>query len=203
MARRTTSRGPTRTTRPRRARSSRADRVTLRRTTVADIPVLVRHRRGMWEDIGGRSPRVLDRADVTYRRWVRREIRAGRFIGLLAEDRDGRPAATGVLWVAPAHPRPGPFSRLTAPYVMSMYTEPEFRRLGLASRLVQWMIRYTRSRGYPRLYLNASRYGRPVYAKLGFEDGNEMRLDLQATRSRRGGAGGARARGRRRPATFP
>ena len=200
MARRATAGGPSRATRP---RPSRAGRFTLRRTTVADIPVLVRHRRGMWEDIGGRSPRVLDRADVTYRRWVRKEIRAGRFFGLLAEDRDGRPAASGVLWIAPAHPRPGPFSRLTAPYVMSMYTEPEFRRLGLASRLVQWMIRYARSRGYPRLYLNASRYGRPVYAKLGFVDGNEMRLDLQASRSRRGRTGRTQVRGRRSPPAFP
>ena len=150
----------------------------------------------MWDDIGGRSPRVLDRADGIYRRWARREIAAGRFLGLLAEDASGRPAASGVLWIAPAHPRPGALSRLTAPYIMSMYTEPEFRRRGLASRIVRRMVRWARGRGYARIYLNASTMGRPVYARLGFVVGNEMRLDLRPSGRRRGPAGPRRRRWR-------
>jgi GNAT superfamily N-acetyltransferase len=147
----------------------------------------------MWADIGGRSRPVLDRADPVYRRWARREMASGRLIGLVAEDRSGRPAASGVLWIAPAHPRPGVFARLTTPYVMSMYTEPEFRHRGAASRIVRWMVRWARDRGYPRIYLNASTMGRPVYARLGFVPGNEMRLDLHPARRRR-----ARRTGRRR-----
>ncbi len=150
----------------------------------------------MWEDIGGRSAHDLDRADEVYRRWARREIAAGKFLGLIAADPNGRPAASGVLWIAPAHPRPGRFARLTTPTIMSMYTDPDFRRLGLASRNVEWMVAWARARGYARIYLNASTMGRPVYAGLGFVSGNEMRLDLQVPRGRRRVPAGARRRRR-------
>ncbi len=184
--------------RPGRTGSARGEArgpITLRRATIADLPVLVRHRRGMWEEIGGRTARDLDRADGVYRRWARREMAGGKFLGLLAVDPIGRAAASGVLWIAPAHPRPGRFARLTTPTIMSMYTDPAFRRLGLASRIVTWMVAWARARGYARIYLNASTMGRPVYAKLGFVSGNEMRLDLQAPRGRRSVAAGT---GRRR-----
>jgi GNAT superfamily N-acetyltransferase len=134
----------------------------------------------MWEEIGGRSARQLDRADANYRRWIRQEMAAGRFFGFVAEDSGARPLASGVVWLAPSQPRPPPLDRSTMPYIMSMYTEPSARRRGLALLLVRRMIAFARQRKYGRIYLNASRFGRPVYARLGFVEGNEMRLNLLA-----------------------
>jgi GNAT superfamily N-acetyltransferase len=158
-------------------------RLRLRTTTARDLPTLVRHRRRMWEDIGGRTRAELDRADPAYRRWVVRETRAHRFIGFLIEDGDGRVAGSGAIWLQPMQPRPGRLSRLRMPYIMSMYTEPDFRGRGVASRIVRAMVRWATRRGYRRTFLHASHAGRPVYEKLGFVNGSEMRLELPRRRT--------------------
>jgi len=132
----------------------------------------------MWEAIGGRTPRELDRADPIYRRWMRRERRAGRFVAFLAEDASGRVIGSGAVWLQPAQPRPGKLARESMPYILSMFTEPEARGRGVASSLVRAMIAYATRRGYRRIFLHASAQGRPVYAALGFVPGNEMRLEL-------------------------
>ena len=158
----------------------------IRRTTLDDLPVLVVHRRRMWEDIGGRTRSELDRADPIYRRWVRREIAGGRFVGFLAEDRTRRPLGSGAIWLSPNQPRPGRLAGPTMPYILSMFTEPDVRGKGIASRIVQAMVEWSTRHGYRRIFLHASEQGRPVYARLGFVAGNEMRLELPRRRKSRG-----------------
>ena len=60
-----------------------------------------------------------------------------------------------------------------------MYTDPEFRRQGIARRLMQTMIDWCRKEGFVRVDLHASDKGRPLYESLGFEPTNEMRLNLR------------------------
>jgi len=153
--------------------------------TVRDEPTLVLHRRRMWEDIGGRSVAELDAADGPYRRWLRSESAHRRIVGFLAEGAGGEVLGSGIVWLQPAQPRPGPLARLTMPYIMSMYTEPTARKRGVASRLAWAMVEWATHAGYRRIFLHASQFGRPVYAALGFEVGNEMRLDLPARLARR------------------
>ncbi len=139
----------------------------------------------MWEDIGGWTRREIDRGIVPYRSWARKEMRAGRLVGFLFERDDGEVVGSGAVWLQPAQPRPGKLSRLSMPYIMSMYTAPEHRGEGIASALVREMVRWAARKGYRRIFLHASDRGRPVYARLGFVDGNEMRLDLPAPRQKR------------------
>jgi GNAT superfamily N-acetyltransferase len=160
-------------------------RVRVRTANRTDLPLLVQHRRRMWEDIGNRTKAELDHADNPYKRWVVRETRARRFVGFIAETPNGSVAGSGAVWVQPAQPRPGRLARLEMPYILSMYTEPEFRRQGVASSLVRAMVRWATTRGYRRIFLHASRMGRSVYAKLGFVEGSEMRLDLPVRRATR------------------
>jgi GNAT superfamily N-acetyltransferase len=131
----------------------------------------------MWRDIGGRTPGDIARAGPAYRRWIRREVAHRRFLAFVVEDRSGRTAGSGAVWISPVHPRPGRLSRLSMPYILSMYTEPAFRRRGVASRIVRAMVRWAKDHGYRRVYLHASRMGRPVYARLGFVLGREMRFE--------------------------
>ena len=114
-----------------------------------------------------------------------RERRARTLFGLIVEARDGRPAGSGVVWRQPSQPRPGKLARPRMPYILSMFTEPEFRGQGVASRLVEAMIDWATHRGYRRIVLHASPMGRPVYERLGFVNGTEMRLDLPRTGRRR------------------
>jgi GNAT superfamily N-acetyltransferase len=147
-----------------------------------DHDLLVRHRQGMWTDIAIATPAEIDAAGPEYREWMLREIAAGRFHGFVAEDSTGGVAGSGVVWLQPVQPRPGRLAGSQLPYIMSMYTEPEFRRRGVATRLVEAMIGWARERKFPWVTLHASSFGYPVYRKLGFEDSNEMRFWLMSER---------------------
>lgn len=159
----------------------------LRRATLADLDLLTSHRRRMFAEIRTRRSRAeLDRADAQYRRWVRRELPARHFLAFVVETPGGRPAGSGAIWLAPTQPRPGRLGqRPRLPYILSMFTEPAFRGRGVASRIVRAQVRWARERGYARIYLHASAMGRPVYARLGFAPGNEMRRDLPSLPRRR------------------
>jgi GNAT superfamily N-acetyltransferase len=148
-----------------------------------DLDTLVLHRRRMWTDIRRWNPGDLDRADPAYRRWVRREMGAHRFVGFVVESPEGRVVGSGGVWLQPAQPRPGRLSRSHMPYILSMYTLPAFRGRGVATRLVEAMVQWARKRGYARVTLHASRFGHPIYQRLGFEDSNEMRLTLRGARA--------------------
>lgn len=169
----------------------------VRSATTADFELLVRHREQMWIDIGSFRPAEIRAAAGRSRTWIRREVHAGRYLGFIAETPAGRVAGSGAIWIHPTQPRPGPQPRAVAPYILSMYTEPEFRRRGVATRLVVEMLEWARRNGYRRVTLHASTEGRPVYLRLGFEPSNEMRIDLGRVR---GGSplGPTRARRRKR-----
>lgn len=139
----------------------------------------------MWEELHDFSSADLDRHDRVYRRWVRRRLASGGFLAVLVEDSQGRTLGSGGLWRMPAQPRPGPLGRGELPYILSMYTEPTARRRGIATRIVREMIRWSRRHHYGRIVLHASRFGRPVYERLGFVAGSEMRLALPARSGRR------------------
>jgi GNAT superfamily N-acetyltransferase len=65
-------------------------------------------------------------------------------------------------------------------YVYNVYTLPNYRRQGLATKLLQEVIAEARSLGVGELYLNATESGRPVYEKLDFKMlENEMRLMIE------------------------
>jgi GNAT superfamily N-acetyltransferase len=151
--------------------------ILVRQATLRDLDVLVRHRRGMWEDLGIRGKSTLDQADRVYRSWARSGFRNGSLLGWIAETKDGATAGSGCIWLQPTQPRPHR-KKQTQPYLLSMYTEPPFRRQGVASHVVKKAIDWCRKNGYPRLTLHASKYGRALYRKHGFGRSSEMRLSL-------------------------
>ncbi len=156
-----------------------------------DLAVLSAHRLGMWRDIESVRPEgrrwtdaELDRSLAVYRRWAAREMRAGHLVGFVVETLDGRPVGSGMLWLQPVQPRPGPDGGFVQPYIHSMFTDPAFRGRGVASRIVRALVRWAEDRGYSRIALHASPMGRPVYERLGFAPSREMRLELPSRRRR-------------------
>jgi GNAT superfamily N-acetyltransferase len=59
-----------------------------------------------------------------------------------------------------------------------MYTEPEWRRRGLASRLVQEAVKWAKRDGYSEIRLHASSMGRRIYIRQGFKRTWEMKREL-------------------------
>ncbi len=152
-------------------------RTRLRRATLDDLDLLVRHRRGMWEEILEAPRRELDAADRAYRRWARARLVSKELIGFIVETTRGEPVASGCVWLMPAQPRPL-WKGTVSPYLMSMYTEKDHRGEGHGTRITQEAIRWSRARGYTTLLLHASKLGKPIYLRMGFVEGNEMRLRL-------------------------
>ena len=63
--------------------------------------------------------------------------------------------------------------------VLSVYTEPEYRKKGICSQLMQNMIEYAKTNDICRIDLVATKEGYPVYKKLGFEDRVQKYLDMR------------------------
>jgi GNAT superfamily N-acetyltransferase len=156
----------------------KSETIRIRRASLKDLGVLVEQRRKMFEDIRHRSPMMHEKADRTYRKWVTDMSRRKRFQGFLAMNSNGEPIAGGCVWIRDAQPHPGADQRLKVPYLLSMYTEPGYRGKGIATLIVKKAMLWSRRRGYKLMTLHASRMGRPVYSKLGWERTWEMRVNL-------------------------
>jgi GNAT superfamily N-acetyltransferase len=135
----------------------------------------------MWEDMGVEGATLLDEADREYRKWARTRFRSGTLVGWIVETPAGIVAGGGCVWLRPK--QPGPRSRgVIEPYLLSMYTEPEYRRKGVASKIVREVVKWSARKGYGRVLLHASKKGRNLYQKHGFTRIWEMRLELSNRR---------------------
>ncbi len=152
-------------------------KLAVRRATLQDLDILVHQRHAMWADLGIKDKSMHEKGDRAYRQWARTRLKGGKLLAWVVEDRDGRVAGGGCLWLQPVQPRPHR-TAMFQPYLLSMYTEPGSRRRGVASLVVRAAIDWCRKNGYERLMLHASDMGREVYGRFGFKRTWEMRLDL-------------------------
>ncbi len=53
-------------------------------------------------------------------------------------------------------------------YIMNMYTRPEYRRQGIARRMLDILINDAKTRNISFITLEATQMGRPLYEKAGF-----------------------------------
>jgi GNAT superfamily N-acetyltransferase len=60
--------------------------------------------------------------------------------------------------------------------ILNVYTEPEFRKRGIARQIMLTILGWVKEHGFHSVNLHASDEGRHLYEKLGFEATNEMRL---------------------------
>jgi GNAT superfamily N-acetyltransferase len=151
--------------------------VLIRQATCDDIPELLRHRQGMYEDMGYSDAEAMSAMVSSCKPYLATALANGTLHGWLACVGE-RVAAGGVVLISPwpSHPYDGQCRRAT---ILNMYTDAAFRRQGIARRLMQTMIDWCRKEGFVHVTLHASDKGRPLYESLGFEPTNEMRFDLR------------------------
>jgi GNAT superfamily N-acetyltransferase len=137
----------------------------------------------MFEDMGVRDKEALDASDMIYRKWIKLALRKRTVVGWAVEF-EKEVAGSGCLWLQPALPNPEGETKLLRPYLFSMFTEPEFRRKGVASSIVREAVEWCRRNGYPHVVLHGSKKGRGLYAKHGFTRTWEMRRQLKIGRVR-------------------
>ena len=61
-------------------------------------------------------------------------------------------------------------------YIHNVYTAPEFRRRGLARRLMETMVAWCRAKPCEYVSLHAAGMGRPLCQAMGFQPTREMRF---------------------------
>jgi GNAT superfamily N-acetyltransferase len=90
---------------------------------------------------------------------------------------DGTPVACVILMVWELHPNGRELHRRRG-LVTGVYTQPAYRRQGIARRLMELLLARARELGVHRLILWASDMGRPLYEELGFMASRAMELNL-------------------------
>lgn len=149
----------------------------IRTATPADALVITHHRHAMFEDMRVGTPADLDAMDRQFGSWVAQALARGVYHGWFVTTASGAIVAGAGLSIEdfPATPRDQTGRRA---YVMNVYTEPPYRRQGLARQLMQTVIDWCRINGIHTITLQASDFGRPLYTSLGFKPTNEMRLQI-------------------------
>jgi GNAT superfamily N-acetyltransferase len=143
----------------------------------------------MWSELGGRTEAEISQHDRHYRKWVLERMRTRKLMGIIVEAPGVGPIASGCLWLQPEQPRPA-MTETESPYILSMFTEPAFRKNGLATRIVGALVDIARKKGFARVVLHAAgEDGRRVYSKLGFAPSPEMRYFIDESKHRDGWGG--------------
>lgn len=149
---------------------------TIRRAQPDDLDLLARHRDRMWRDMGTTDEGLLQRVDQGSRDYLAWALPAGEYRAWVVEA-DGKVAGSGAVLIQTAVPSVRNESGRLG-YILSLYTEPEFRHMGVASRIMTTILDTLRAEGITTASLHASQFGRPLYEKLGFNTSPEMRMKL-------------------------
>lgn len=147
-----------------------------KKATLEDIDVLTETR----IEVLRAANKLSDDADMTEvekqsYNYYQRAICDGSHIAYLVFDGSRFIGAGGVSFfqVMPTYHNPSGYKA----YIMNMYTNPEYRRQGIAYKTLDMLIREAKSLGITAISLEATDLGRPLYEKYGFVKlNNEMEL---------------------------
>jgi GNAT superfamily N-acetyltransferase len=153
----------------------------IRRATAQDADVIAWHRARMFQDMGDVSGDAFEILRTNAQARLEQWIHNGNYMGWLASPADEPElivAGAGVQ-LQPILPRPVDVSTIgegRQGTIVNVFTEPQWRRRGIAGLLIQEIIIWSKDEQLDRLILHASDEGRSIYEKLGFVASNEMRF---------------------------
>lgn len=154
---------------------------TIREAIPSDLEVILNHRRKMFLDIGYNNEMDMVDMITLSRAFFKERLENGTYRAWLAEIPSREIVAGGGIIVLDYPPSPVDPSRHW-PMIVNVYTEPAYRRRGIARRLMRTMVEWCRAQGFGSIMLHGSGKGRPLYVELGFVQTNEMRLVLREGR---------------------
>jgi GNAT superfamily N-acetyltransferase len=149
-----------------------------RHATIADVPLLVDYRVRFLNELDKHPDNDETKAlRKTLQKYFTKAISSGDFIAWVAE-RDGQVVATSgmVVWEKPAL-----YEVVSGKlgYILNIYTIPEARRKGIATRLLNELINEARVLGLKHLHLHASKDGESIYRTAGFVEPHMLELVLR------------------------
>jgi len=155
----------------------------IRPATLADAAIIAGHRVAMFRDMGEVPTAALaEELLTTSTTALSALLREGSYVGWLAIDTEGRVVAGAgahiKAWLPRIADQGARVATSSLPLVVNVYTEPDWRRRGLARALMNVLMDWSRGEGFDRVLLHASEAGRPLYVSLGFSPTNEMRWSI-------------------------
>jgi predicted GNAT family acetyltransferase len=155
--------------------------IILRKATLDDIPALIRLRIDFLTD--GRSLSHDEESEIKSQleKYFAKHIPAKTFVGIFAET-DGQIVSAAYLAVAE---KPANTSFLTGitGTILNVYTYPDYRKKGIATKVIAKIIEEARHIGISHIDLKATPEGKHLYEKMGFSQSSTftamgLRVDL-------------------------
>jgi ribosomal protein S18 acetylase RimI-like enzyme len=159
------------------AEMPKAHGIALRRADVADAQTIAGHRYAMFRDMGYNDEAALGSMRKKFLPWVEAKLESGDYLGWLAVTEGDIVVGGAGLWLMDWPPHMVGSSARRG-NILNVYTEPSFRRRGLARRLTEAALHWCKTNEIDFVILHASEEGRRLYEELGFQVGNEMRKKL-------------------------
>ena len=162
-----------------------SERFTIRLATPEDSDTIAEHRARMFDEMGEVPPDAFEILRAKSRERLHDLLNRGEYIGWLAIPAQRPDIIAGGAGVQLRDVLPHPLSRANEgnkiaegrhAIIINVFTEPQWRRQGVALLLLQRIIAWGRAERLDCLVLHASEAGRSLYERLGFVGTNEMRL---------------------------
>lgn len=152
-------------------------KLTYKKATIDDLEILTSTR----IEVLRSANKLTDDVDMSEVRkqsyeYYKKALTTGAHIAYLVFDEDIFVGAGGVSFyqVMPTYHNPSG----NKAYIMNMYTNPEYRRQGIAYKTLDMLIDDIRKKGISAISLEATEMGRPLYEKYGFIKMNDE-MELQ------------------------
>lgn len=119
----------------------------------------------------------MSEVEASSREYYKRALANGTHVAILVMEGDSFVGAGGVSYykVMPTYHNPSGEKA----YIMNMYTNPAYRRQGIAFMTLDMLVQDAKKRGITQISLEATDMGRPLYEKYGFVPMNaEMELGI-------------------------
>lgn len=150
----------------------------IRPAGVTDLTHLLHQRRQMYLSMGWSDETVLDHMQEASEQYLRAALPNGSYRAWLAETEDGKVVSGGGIAIV-SWPGAPDFPASHRGWILGIYTEPGFRGRGIARQIMETIVAWCRNEGFAHVALHASKDGRILYEKMGFQPTNEMRLYLK------------------------
>ena len=152
------------------------NKILYRKTTKADMKILMKLRLEMLREVNGLSGEY--EYDENFIFESRRYFESGEQTTVIASDGETLVgcASLSYTWIMPT------FSHPTGnrAHLMNVYTRADYRRRGISKKMVEILIDEAKENGVTEISLDATEMGRPLYESLGFKTSDScMVMDLE------------------------
>ena len=156
------------------------EKIVYRKLTEAELEIFINMRIAQlteeYTNTGRNVPEGVD-LKTALRDDYQRHMKEGTFVSWLAMDGDKIIGTSGMSFVEKPPYFTCPTGRLGL--LSSMYTDPRYRRMGIAKELLHRVVEEARAYGCGAVHITASDMGVKLYTAYGFKhNGNFMQYDL-------------------------